>query len=93
MDFDQVALTMAKVQGEVHAFRDIFAQHTTQDMEQFQKLSASVEKMDDKLDQLLIREAERKGEVSGIKRSAVFFATSISLAVSMAGVAFAMYVG
>ena len=93
MDIDQLALTMAEFRGEVKAFREIFGQHTTQDMEQFTALAATIEKMDDKLDRLLIREAERKGEMLGFKRSAILVATSASIVISGVGIAVHAFVG
>ena len=93
MDIERMALTMAEFRGEVRAFREIFGQHTEQDMTQFQSLSSTVEKIDEKVDLLLLREAKREGEFTGLRRSAVIVAATISIVVSASGVAVAFVVG
>lgn len=93
MEQEALAISVAEMRGEMRAVREIFNAHTQQDMEQFTLLAGTVEKIDEKMDQLLLREATRAGELAGMKRSAVMLASSISLAVSVAGVAIVFVVG
>ena len=59
--------------------------HTNQDDANFSRLSGQLESIDEKLDQLLIREAGREGEVKGIRRSVIAIATVIPLIITIAG--------
>jgi hypothetical protein len=85
-------LSIARMEGEMKAIRELFGLHTTQDMTQFTALSKSVATLDGKLDQLLIREARRDGEFAGIKRTAMVLSGTISILIAIAGVAVALNV-
>lgn len=93
MENDKLMLGLAELSGEVKAFREIFAGHTQQDMEQFAVLNASIEKVNEKLEALLLREARRDGEFSGVRRSAIVLATLISSLSAIISVALSFYVG
>lgn len=77
-----VAVQVAEMRGDMRAMRDLFELHTTQDMEQFTGLVDSIHDIDGKVDQLLLREAHRAGEHSGIKRSVIVMSFFIATAVS-----------
>jgi hypothetical protein len=93
MPVDTLTIAVAEMRGEMRSVREIFNAHTQQDMEQFSELKATMHDLDTKMDQLLIEGARRGGEMEGMRRSAVMLATSISLFVSMAGVAVVFIVG
>lgn len=82
MDNETVAIQMAELRGEVHAFNTIFAAHTDQDMTQFAALTATVGTMDQKLDELLLREAEKTGEIKGIRKMTIAVAAIVSSVVT-----------
>lgn len=56
-------------------------------------IKGDLNKINEKVDQLVIKEAERKGWIKGIKRSTIILTTVISLCISLAGVAIALYGG
>ena len=77
---------IAQMRGELVAMREVWALHTRQDMDQFDKLNSTLNDLDGKMDALLLREAERKGEGAGIKRAAIILSSVISLSVTLIGV-------
>lgn len=89
----KLAVAVADMRGDIRGMREVFAAHTVQDMEQFTSLNTTLKDLDTKVDQLLIREAHRSGEVSGIRRSVVLMAGGISVAVSILGLAVQAFVG
>jgi hypothetical protein len=92
MDPEQLTLAISSLQGEMRGIRELFSMHTDQDATQFTALNNSMEEIDDKLDRLLLREAERKGEINGIRRSATILATTIPLAITVGGLILGIYV-
>jgi hypothetical protein len=63
----------------------IFDEHTRQDLRSFEALNESIQSLDEKIDQLLIREAHRAGEFSGVKKSAIMLSVLIASIISVAG--------
>ena len=63
--------------------------HTEQDEAQFNKLSSQILELDDKIDKFLIREADREGEIRGVRRTIFIVASILSLVIGAAGVAVA----
>lgn len=92
MTLETVALTLASYKGEMTALRELFSNHTTQDMEQFTAMSESLKEINKKMDELLLREARSEGESAGMRRSAVLMAGTVSFLISGAGLAL-RYVG
>jgi len=76
-------MTVDKVEVQLAGIRSALEAHTSQDMTQFDSLFTKLEALDGKLDALLIREARKEGEFSGIKKTAVVLAAFISFAVSV----------
>jgi hypothetical protein len=82
MDVEAVIIELAKKQGELGAYERMFT-----------SLNGKVAAIDEKLDQLLIREGERKGETRTVKRFAIISATVIPMLIALAGVVVAYNVG
>lgn len=59
---------------------------------QFEKISDQLGALDSKLDSLLLREAERKGESVATKRISVCVAAVVSVLISIAGILFGINV-
>ncbi len=83
---------LASIDSKLAALNQRLTDHTAQDDTNFGRLSAQLSVLDEKLDQLLIREARHMGEIAGLKRTAAIVATSISISISLAGVLVAVFV-
>lgn len=83
MDVETVIIELAQKQGELTAYERMFDTMNGR----VGRIDDRMEKMDDKLEQLLVREGERVGEIRGVRRSAAVIATIISLAVGAAAFA------
>ncbi len=73
------------IETQLAVLNEVWETHTEQDMQQFEKLSEQLESLDGKLDALLLREAERKGESAATKRISGYVSAVVSLLVSIAG--------
>jgi hypothetical protein len=89
---EQDAVAIAEMRGEMRAMRELFSLHNQQDASQFSSLTHVVSDMDNKLDELLLREAHRDGEFDGVKRTAMVLSGTISILIAIAGVAVALNV-
>lgn len=85
MDSEKVALLAGEFLGEIRAFRQLLTQRITQDTEQLSSLAESVKQLDKNFTEFLLREAKREGEATGIKRSVVYLAGTISFIISLTG--------
>lgn len=88
-----LAVAVASMEASMRAMQEIFNAHTAQDMQQFEALNHSIESLDEKLDQLLLREAHRSGEFSALRRTALALAFMISTVVSIGAAAVQAFVG
>ena len=88
-----VEVALAKVEGQMSSMREIWALHTTQEAEQFQEVNGSLHEIDTKVDALLLREAERQGEMAGTKRIAIIAATVIPMVITTIGILVRLNVG
>ena len=75
---------------ELSAMKEMWERHTLQDMEQFTALKNSIDILDDKIDQLLLREARREGEAAGTRKMAAIVSATISILIGIATVAAAV---
>lgn len=85
-------MTSDSFETKLGVLNALWEQHTEQDREQFEKLSGQMEVIDQKVTQILIREARRDGEIKGQRRTMIVLSGVVSLLVSVAGVAVAMNV-
>lgn len=76
-------MTSATLEERLSRISATLELHTEQDNLNFEKLSAKLDELDAKIDSLLIREARRDGEFSGMKKSAVTLAGLVSFLVSV----------
>ncbi len=89
MDTEQVHIQIAELRGEIKAFRELFGQHIAQEgtrdaalAETTKDLKNSMDEIDTKVNDLLIREAGRTGELRGIKQTVITIATVVASIVS-----------
>jgi hypothetical protein len=81
------------IETQLALMNQMWEQHTHQDMEQFDLLSTQLAVLDGKMDSLLLREAERKGEDKATKKFAGYISTFISLAIGAISLILGTYVG
>lgn len=72
---------LAQVRGELEAMRQTWELHTQQDHDNFEELKNLVHGLDERLDQLQLNEAERRGEATGTRRAAAAISSLISLVI------------
>ncbi len=88
-----LAVAVASMEVAMRAMQDTFNTHTVQDMQQFEALNTSISALDDKIDQLLLREAHRDGEFIGVKRSVLVMSFFIATVVSITSIVVQAFVG
>lgn len=76
--------------GSLHATLNA---HTLQDQENFERLSVQISVLDDKVDQLLLREARREGKADGVKWAAAKMAGVVSALITVVGIAAQAFLG
>lgn len=84
---------LASLDSNMEALNNRLTDHTSQDDTNFSRLSDQLIGLDEKIDQLLIREAAREGELKGIWRSTIAVAGTISLVIAVIGLVIPFYVG
>lgn len=77
------------IETQLAVLNEVWGVHITQCEEIFDQLDS----LDTKLDSLLLREAERKGESAATKRISGYVSAVVSLLVSIAGVLFGVNIG
>jgi hypothetical protein len=93
MKISEVDGRLASIDSNLASLGLRLTDHTSQDETSFSNLSIQVGALDEKLDQLLLREATREGERDGVRRSVIALASIISVAVNGIGMAIMLYVG
>lgn len=83
--------SLTSITSMLSALDQRLTDHTDQDETNFTRLIDQVKVLDNKIDQLLIREAGREGEFRGFRRSAIVIAGAVSLIISVGGVAVAAF--
>jgi len=73
------------IETQLELLNSLWDTHINQDAVQFERMSDQLTVLDTKLDSLLLREAERKGESAVTKRISGYVSAAVSLLVSLAG--------
>jgi len=84
---------MNEIESKLAVLNATLTSHSQQDQENFERLSIQISDLDDKVDQLLLREARKDGEASGIKKSTAVLSSVISAVISIAAIAAQAYFG
>ena len=88
-----VEARLASLDANMNALGLRLTDHTAQDDDNFGRLSDQLDTLDEKIDELLLREASREGEAKGARKSAVAIAAIVSSVISAISFAAPYFVG
>lgn len=75
----------ARLEERIEGIRDLLQVHTQQDMSMFTQLLEQIERIDAKMDQLLLWRERQEGERAAMKRASAVMAGVISFIISVGG--------
>lgn len=82
-----------RLEERIEGLRLLLEAHTEQDHQNFLKLEHKIDSLADKLDALLLREAEGRGEQAALKRVSATISTVVSTIIAVLGLVVQYIVG